>query len=95
MGICTGIGLAYLLSATGGGPAAAAYIAHIFLPNDLVRVWLLSLGITLVAGIFPATNGKYHYSQHMLIIPGLYQFSSLKTKCLRYCESPLSFFMRR
>jgi putative ABC transport system permease protein len=55
IGIGTGIGLAYLLSATGGGPAAAAsHIAPIFLPNDLVRVWLLSLSITLVAGIFPA-----------------------------------------
>jgi putative ABC transport system permease protein len=55
MGIGTGIGLAYLLSATGGGPTAvASHIAPIFLPNDLVRVWLLSLSITLVAGIFPA-----------------------------------------
>jgi putative ABC transport system permease protein len=54
-GICTGIGLAYLLSATGGGPTTtASHIAPIFLPNDLVRVWLLSLGITLAAGIFPA-----------------------------------------
>jgi len=31
----------------------------------------------------------------LLIITGLYQFSPLKTKCLGYCESPLSFFMRR
>jgi Predicted metal-binding integral membrane protein (DUF2182) len=30
-----------------------------------------------------------------LIISGGYQFSSLKRKCLGYCESPLSFFMRR
>jgi putative ABC transport system permease protein len=55
MGIGTGIGLAYLLSATGGGPtAAASHIAPIFLPTDLVRVWVLSLTITLVAGIIPA-----------------------------------------
>jgi putative ABC transport system permease protein len=55
VGIGTGIGLAYLLSATGGGPTAtASYIAPIFLPNDLVRVWLLSLSITVAAGIFPA-----------------------------------------
>ncbi|HXX97784.1 MAG TPA: FtsX-like permease family protein [Candidatus Bathyarchaeia archaeon] len=58
MGIGTGIGLAYLLSASGasgGGLAAAAsHIAPIFLPNDLVRVWLLSVSITLAAGIFPA-----------------------------------------
>ena len=30
-----------------------------------------------------------------MIVAGVYQFSSLKTKCLGYCESPLSFFMRR
>ena len=31
----------------------------------------------------------------VLVASGVYQFSSLKTKCLGYCESPLSFFMRR
>lgn len=31
----------------------------------------------------------------VLIVSGAYQFSSLKTRCLGYCESPLSFFMRR
>jgi predicted metal-binding membrane protein len=31
----------------------------------------------------------------LLIIAGAYQFTSLKTKCLGYCESPMSFFMRR
>ena len=31
----------------------------------------------------------------LLIICGLYQFSSLKRKCLGYCESPLAFFTKR
>ena len=31
----------------------------------------------------------------LLIVAGIYQFSSLKARCLGYCESPLSFFMRR
>ena len=31
----------------------------------------------------------------ILIISGVYQFSSLKNKCIGYCESPFSFFMRR
>jgi predicted metal-binding membrane protein len=31
----------------------------------------------------------------ILISSGLYQFTSLKRKCLGYCESPFSFFMRR
>jgi predicted metal-binding membrane protein len=31
----------------------------------------------------------------VLVVAGAYQFSPLKTRCLGYCESPLSFFMRR
>jgi predicted metal-binding membrane protein len=31
----------------------------------------------------------------ILIVSGVYQFTSLKNKCIGYCESPLSFFMRR
>lgn len=31
----------------------------------------------------------------ILILSGVYQFTSLKNKCIGYCESPLSFFMRR
>jgi putative ABC transport system permease protein len=53
LGIASGIGLAYLLSASGflGG---TAYITPIFLPSDLLRVWLLSIFITIAAGFFPA-----------------------------------------
>jgi putative ABC transport system permease protein len=57
VGICTGIGLAYLLSASGasvGGQSAVSHIAPIFLANDLLSVWFLSLTITLASGIFPA-----------------------------------------
>jgi predicted metal-binding membrane protein len=31
----------------------------------------------------------------ILIFSGIYQFTPLKNKCIGYCESPLSFFMRR
>lgn len=31
----------------------------------------------------------------LLLVAGLYQFTPLKTKCLGYCESPMSLFMRR
>ncbi len=31
----------------------------------------------------------------LLILSGIYQFSSLKRKCLGYCESPLAFFTKR
>ena len=31
----------------------------------------------------------------ILIISGIYQFTPIKNKCIAYCESPLSFFMKR
>jgi putative ABC transport system permease protein len=54
VGITTGIGLAYLLSTFGASDGADSYIAPIFLPNDLIPVWLISLTISLAAGLFPA-----------------------------------------
>jgi putative ABC transport system permease protein len=58
VGIGTGIGLAYVLSASGasvgGQSGASSHMTPIFLPNDLLQVWFLSLTITLAAGIFPA-----------------------------------------
>ena len=61
LGIFTGTGVAYLLTSgfshSGGGPpgaAAAPHITPIFLPNDLLYVWFLSLSISLVAGVYPA-----------------------------------------
>jgi putative ABC transport system permease protein len=53
LGIVSGIGLAYLLSASGAS-GGGAYIAPIFLPNELLQVWLMSLTVTLLAGLFPA-----------------------------------------
>jgi predicted metal-binding membrane protein len=49
--------------------------------NSLV-VTYSSRDIEIVAGI-------------ILLISGIYQFISLKRKCLGYCESPLAFFMKR
>jgi putative ABC transport system permease protein len=37
-----------------GTAAAASHIDPIFLPNDLLHVWILSLTIAIAAGIFPA-----------------------------------------
>jgi putative ABC transport system permease protein len=53
LGVVSGIGLAYLLSASGAS-GGGVYIAPIFLPNELLQVWLLSLTVTLLAGLFPA-----------------------------------------
>ena len=67
-------------------------------------VWALT-GIALLLGwSIPMNsllvgNGKQQSVDTIfgvvLILSGLYQFSPLKTKCLGYCESPMSFFMRR
>ena len=67
-------------------------------------VWALT-GIALLLGwSIPMNsllvgNGKERLVDTIfgavLILSGLYQFSPLKTKCLGYCESPMSFFMRR
>ncbi len=62
LGILMGITGAYILtsgfgaSTPGGGPpgAAAPHITPNFLPNDLLNVWLLSLFLSLVAGVYPA-----------------------------------------
>jgi len=64
-GISMGITGAYILTSgffgsglggAGGGPpgAAAPQISPIFLPNDLSYVWLLSLFLSLAAGLYPA-----------------------------------------
>jgi putative ABC transport system permease protein len=53
LGIAFGIGLAYLLSAIGAS-GGGVYIAPIFLPKELIQVWLMSLTVTILAGLFPA-----------------------------------------
>jgi predicted metal-binding membrane protein len=67
-------------------------------------VWALT-GIALLLGwsvvmnntIMAAANTsfmQYLYGA-LLIMAGAYQFTPLKRICIGYCESPLSFFMRR
>jgi putative ABC transport system permease protein len=64
LGLSSGVGMAYMLASGfgasggagghGGGGEAAPHITPIFLPNDLLYVWTLSLSISLVAGVYPA-----------------------------------------
>jgi putative ABC transport system permease protein len=65
IGILTGISGAYVLTSGfgprtpgvgGGGPpgAAAPHIAPVFVPNDLLSVWSLSILLSLSAGVYPA-----------------------------------------
>jgi predicted metal-binding membrane protein len=63
-------------------------------------VWSLT-GIALLLGwsemmrILSLGQSMNYVFAAVLLVAGIYQFTPLKTKCLGYCESPLSFFMRR
>jgi predicted metal-binding membrane protein len=80
----------------------------IFFVGSYLLVWAVTGVVLLLIWSIPVNyflmhleiGQQQHHERQMvygivLVIAGLYQFSSLKTKCLRYCESPLSFFMRR
>lgn len=56
----------------------------------LLLGWSMLLNSAVAAtGISGAVYGA------ILVLAGAYQFTPLKAKCLGYCESPMSFFMRR
>jgi len=59
----------------------------------LLLVWSVIMNTLITSGF--RTNQLDVIYGVLLIISGAYQFSPLKTKCIGYCESPLSFFMRR
>jgi predicted metal-binding membrane protein len=78
----------------------------IFFVGSYLLVWAITGIALLLAWSIPVNyffiqfeSGQQHQLQTVygivLIVSGVYQFSSLKRKCLGYCESPLSFFMRR
>jgi predicted metal-binding membrane protein len=71
--------------------------------GSYLAVWSLT-GIALLlawsvsaAALAGVLNGALFgvFLGSILIVAGAYQFSPLKSKCLGYCESPMSFFMRR
>ena len=57
----------------------------------LLMLWSLQANL-LIAPNWPNLSGVYGA---ILVVAGVYQFSPLKSKCLGYCESPMSLFMRR
>jgi predicted metal-binding membrane protein len=66
-----------------------------------LAVWALT-GVALLLGWSLLLNGAAAATGMssviygaILVAAGAYQFSPLKAKCLGYCESPMSFFMRR
>jgi predicted metal-binding membrane protein len=74
-----------------------------FFVGSYLLVWAIAGIMLLLTWSIPANYFFMHFKIGqlqivygiVLIVSGVYQFSSLKTKCLGYCESPLSFFMRR
>jgi putative ABC transport system permease protein len=57
LGLLSGIGFGYALSA-GIRPGNGPYTPPIFLASDMVRVWVISVGLSIIAGIFPALKAS-------------------------------------
>ncbi len=62
-GIATGIVGGYLLTGSGAGPGGGrggfggpggASFSPVFVPSDIINVWLLSVGLSILAGVYPA-----------------------------------------
>ena len=73
------------------------FISSYLLVWSLTGILLLSFWSILINNLFMVyeiSNFNIVYGS-LLIISGFYQFSSLKRKCLGYCESPLAFFTKR
>jgi predicted metal-binding membrane protein len=62
--------------------------------TGIVLLFGWSVPMNIIASV-PANNNIGIVFGSILIISGIYQFTPLKNKCIGYCESPLSFFMRR
>lgn len=75
----------------------SGFVGTYLLVWSLTGVMLLLFWSILMNGLFVGYDAKDFaiVSGILLIISGFYQFSSLKRKCLGYCESPLAFFMKR
>ena len=46
------LGILTTTTPTGGGPPV--HIPPIFVPIDLIKVWILSLGLSVLTGMYPA-----------------------------------------
>lgn len=75
----------------------SGFVGTYLLVWSLTGVMLLLFWSVLMNNLFVGynTNDFAVVSGILLVISGFYQFSSLKKKCLAYCESPLAFFMKR
>ena len=80
-----------------------SFRVFLFIASYLM-IWALT-GIGLLLGWSLFMNGTLMTTSNSILLPivygallivaGVYQFTPLKTTCIGYCESPMSFFMRR
>ena len=84
-------------------PIFHSFLNIIFVGSYLV-IWAITGIALLLAWSILMNNLLIHFETRQqfqivygitLIGSGIYQFTSLKRKCLGYCESPKSFFMKR
>jgi putative ABC transport system permease protein len=54
IGMVAGIILGIVTTTTPTGGGAPVHIPPIYVPTDLIKVWLLSLGLSILAGMYPA-----------------------------------------
>jgi putative ABC transport system permease protein len=54
IGMVAGIILGIVTTTTPTGGGAPVHIPPIYIPTDLIKVWLLSLGLSVLAGMYPA-----------------------------------------
>jgi len=85
-------------------PSSYYFFKMILFVGSYLTVWALTGLVLLLAWSVPMNSFVIMGIERkqldiiygvLLIIAGAYQFSPLKTVCIGYCESPLSFFMRR
>lgn len=85
-------------------PSSYYFIKMILFVGSYLAIWALTGLVFLLAWSVPMNSFVVTGIERkqldiiygvLLIIAGAYQFSPLKTVCIGYCESPLSFFMRR
>ena len=85
-------------------PSSFYFIKMILFVGSYLAIWALTGLVLLLAWSVPMNSFVVMGTERkqldiiygvLLIIAGAYQFSPLKTVCIGYCESPLSFFMRR
>jgi predicted metal-binding membrane protein len=85
-------------------PFSYYFIKMILFVGSYLAIWALTGLVLLLAWSVPMNSFVVMGIERkqldiiygvLLIIAGAYQFSPLKTVCIGYCESPLSFFMRR